>query len=120
MGSPQLVHFILCTPVINAVNDVWFSKQNPHAACLEALRLNSDPTRWREGEAVSVMLQMLRFEYRPAYLLPRLSGKRFSWFDYVPPGNSYLDWTTTASFQIPFDSSVINHRILRLVQGRVK
>ena len=29
MGSPQLVHFILCTPVIYAINDVWFSKQNP-------------------------------------------------------------------------------------------
>ena len=29
MGSPQLVHFVLCTPVIYAVNNVWFSKQNP-------------------------------------------------------------------------------------------
>jgi hypothetical protein len=29
MGSPQLVHLILCTPVIYAINDVWFSKQNP-------------------------------------------------------------------------------------------
>lgn len=49
--------------------------QQTKSACLEALRLNSDPARWREGEAVTVMLQMLRFEYRPVYLLPWLSGK---------------------------------------------
>jgi len=123
MRSPQLVYFILCTSVIYAVNDVWFSKQNlcvwklcdktatqraggsyignaPNASVRISASLSATMTRWQKVFVIWFSPSM--------QFVPRLDHDRFLpkpfWFI-----RHHSPYTWNCKFWV-MDVVKINHR----------